>query len=213
MGVKQALRHSWFTNRVHKREFEALYRRSIKDWKPRVHQGALIVDLCSLIQTRKPSQTDTGNSNVEQESQFSSTLEDASQDSLPFGDMTTRGCRAVSPTLSDPDLPEHNRVTDRSRKWEDENLLPVRPNREKWDWELNAPNYLPAQIPSAVRHTIPEFADDTNANEESYAIRCRKRTYDIWNELEDEVYEEVKNMVTGKRQQLVYGSNVFANVE
>lgn len=206
--MKQALRHSWFTNRVHKREFEALYRRSIKDWKPRVHQGTFIVDLCSLIQTRKPGQVDT-DSYVEQESQFSSTLRDTSQDSLSFGDVAGRGCRAVSPTLSDPDLPEHNRARDRKMGWEDENFLSVRPKGAQWDWEHSAPSNLPDQIPSAVRHT----ADDKNTNKESYAISCRKRTYDIWNELEDEVYEEVNNVVTGKRQQLIYGSNVFANVE
>ncbi|PTU19795.1 hypothetical protein P175DRAFT_0439669, partial [Aspergillus ochraceoroseus IBT 24754] len=34
MDVNQALEHSWFTNPCHKEEFEALYRRSIRDWKP-----------------------------------------------------------------------------------------------------------------------------------------------------------------------------------
>ncbi|KAK5008395.1 hypothetical protein LTR28_004039 [Elasticomyces elasticus] len=35
MDVKQALEHPWFTNKYHAVEFEALYHRAIKNWKPR----------------------------------------------------------------------------------------------------------------------------------------------------------------------------------
>ncbi|RDW74325.1 uncharacterized protein DSM5745_06987 [Aspergillus mulundensis] len=48
MDVKQALQHVWFTNPSHKADFEALYERSIRDWKPRAAMGeSLIVDLDS----------------------------------------------------------------------------------------------------------------------------------------------------------------------
>lgn len=151
MGVKTALRHSWFTNRVHKREFEALYKRSIRDWKPRVHQGPLIVDLCNLIETRKPNPNpvlavDPCDSHVGQKSQISrqsSTLsEDLSQDSLLFEDVTARG-RQVSPTLSDPELPVHNRARDASVCYEDDSPLQSLPEREPGgiDPDLPTPNH------------------------------------------------------------------------
>ncbi|KAK4977363.1 hypothetical protein LTR28_007211 [Elasticomyces elasticus] len=35
MDVKQALEHPWFTNKHHAAEFEALYHRAIRNWKPR----------------------------------------------------------------------------------------------------------------------------------------------------------------------------------
>ncbi|KAK5148873.1 hypothetical protein LTR04_000399 [Oleoguttula sp. CCFEE 6159] len=35
MTVQLALQHSWFTNKHHTAEFEAVYERAIKDWKPR----------------------------------------------------------------------------------------------------------------------------------------------------------------------------------
>lgn len=195
MGVKSALRHSWFTNRAHKREFEALYKRSIKDWKPRVHQGPLIVDLCNLIETRKPNQNpvlgvDTCDSHVGQKSQISrqsSTFsEDLSQDSLLFGGGAAYG-RQVSPTLSDPELPAHNRVRGTSICQEDESPLQSLAYRESRGME-----------PVLNGCSVP----------------MRKRTRDIWNMLDDEeVYEEVSNVVTGKRQQMIYGSNVLVDVQ
>ena len=49
---------------------------------------------------------------------------------------------------------------------------------------------------------------------ESYSVPTKKRTRDIWNMLhDDEVYEEVSNAVTGKRQQMLYGSNVLVDVQ
>ncbi|KAL3485564.1 kinase-like domain-containing protein [Aspergillus germanicus] len=35
MDVKEALQHAWFTNPSHSADFEALYKRSIRDWAPR----------------------------------------------------------------------------------------------------------------------------------------------------------------------------------
>lgn len=39
-------------------------------------------------------------------------------------------------------------------------------------------------------------------------VPIKRHTHNIWDILEGEVYEEVDNAVTGKRQQLIYGSNV-----
>lgn len=44
LTVEQALEHSWFTNKHHTAEFEALYDRSIKDWQPR-HVPAEVVEI------------------------------------------------------------------------------------------------------------------------------------------------------------------------
>ncbi|KAF9894060.1 hypothetical protein FE257_009033 [Aspergillus nanangensis] len=49
MDVKQALSHSWFTNSAHRDEFDALYRRSVQDWKPRFRNKPLMVELRDLI--------------------------------------------------------------------------------------------------------------------------------------------------------------------
>ena len=215
MGVKSALHHSWFTNRVHKREFEALYKRSIKGWKPRVHQGPLIVDLCNLIETRKPNPNpvlavDSCDSHAGQKSQISrqsSTLsDDHSQDSLLFEDVTARG-RQVSPTLSDPELPAHNRARDTSICQEDE--VPLQPERETRDTESHVPNIQEQSMcePILSGRSFP-------LKKESYSVPTKKRTRDIWNMLDDEeVYEEVSNAITGKRQQMIYGSNVLVDVE
>lgn len=222
MGVKTALRHSWFTNRVHKREFEALYKRSIRDWKPRVHQGPLIVDLCNLIETRKPHPNpvfavDSCDSHVGRKSQVSrqsSTFsEDLSQDSLLFEDVTARG-RQVSPTLSDPELPVHNRARDASVCYEDDSPLQSLPEREPGGIDPDLPN-----VPAS--HIQDEYMREPILNgcsfpleKESYSIPMKKRTRDIWNMLDDEeVYEEVSNAVTGKRHQMIYGSNVLVDVE
>ena len=227
MGVKSALRHSWFTNRAHKREFEALYKRSIKDWKPRAHQGPLIVDLCNLIETRNPNPNpvlavDSCDSHAGQKSQIShqsSTFsEDLSQDPLLFGDVTVHG-RQVSPTLSDPELPAHNRPRNTSICQEDETPLQSLPEREPRGMESDVLNIPGRHEPG--RNIQDEYAREPILNgysfpleKDSYSAPTKKRTRDIWNMLDDdEVYEEVSNAVTGKRQQMIYGSNVLVDVQ
>lgn len=127
MNVKQALRHSWFTNPAHKREFEALYKRSIRNWKPRVHKEPVIVDLCSFF----GSSTDTDPSEQSQFMKHDSSLkssggryiEDVSH-SLDE-DLNTSPSRSssllsnwgphrrrevLSPTLSDLALPGYSKT-------------------------------------------------------------------------------------------------------
>ncbi|KAL1608366.1 hypothetical protein SLS60_003307 [Paraconiothyrium brasiliense] len=59
MSVKEALKHSWFTNPYLAEEFEALYARSIRDWQPRRTVPRLVeliampmLDEEPLLQTR-----------------------------------------------------------------------------------------------------------------------------------------------------------------
>jgi protein-serine/threonine kinase len=122
MDVKQALNHNWFTNPAHREAFEALYRRSIRDWKPRVREGPLVIDLCSLMVPPKyinePIETSCSarctTANLEepyngdhlsyQNGTFSASLES-------LNDRFRQGRPAsLSPTLSDPDLPPHRRL-------------------------------------------------------------------------------------------------------
>lgn len=42
MTVKEALGHPWFTNESHKNEFEAVYLRAIRHWKPRLRKADII---------------------------------------------------------------------------------------------------------------------------------------------------------------------------
>lgn len=207
MTVKHALRHSWFTNRAHKREFEALYRRSIRDWKPRAHQGPLMVDLCSLIEIRKIRELHQANAVdacMERRGQLSHPLtsfsENSSQDTLSSGSTTDRE-RPVSPTLSDPDLPTHNRARDESFELGDSYYY----QKQKPDMEFSAPSVIPTVSTTGNnRREFPlPFTGDT------YAMPIKKRVRDPWEVPEDEVYEEVSNAMTGKRQQVAYGSSVF----
>ena len=42
MTAKDALSHDWFTNDAHRKEFEELYKRSVKHWKPRITRQPVI---------------------------------------------------------------------------------------------------------------------------------------------------------------------------
>jgi serine/threonine protein kinase len=50
MDVNQALLHHWFTNPAHKLDFDKVYLPAIKNWEPRPHQEAMIIDLDSYDQ-------------------------------------------------------------------------------------------------------------------------------------------------------------------
>lgn len=166
MDVKQALQHPWFTNGAHKREFEALYSRSVRDWRPRVHQGqgSLIVELSSFIATHKPSHGPVNSP-------------DGSSSQVSEGSECLGVCeRAASPTLSDPELPTHSRATGK------------RIDRRSFLCDI-----------AKRRFDMDEVLADRETP--------RKRTPDIWDIIEDEVYEEVGNAVTGKYHHLLYGSN------
>lgn len=179
MNVKQALKHPWFTNRAHKREFEALYRRSVRDWKPRVHQGSLIVELSSLIANHKSNHGSPASSPEEKARRLSSQLFEDSE-CLPVGE------REASPTLSDPELPTHSKAT--GKCIDQRSLL----------YEI-----MKRPINMSEENAFQFLGGDR-------VMPIRKQTPDVWDIIEDEVYEEVGNAVTGKHQQLIYGSNVPA---
>lgn len=59
LDVKQALRHSWFTNVEHARRFEELYRNVVREWRRPVHPdrtGSGIVDLASFAKSVSTAQ-------------------------------------------------------------------------------------------------------------------------------------------------------------
>lgn len=42
MTAEEAFAHSWFTNQIHKDDFEELYQRTIKHWRPRIPKSPII---------------------------------------------------------------------------------------------------------------------------------------------------------------------------
>lgn len=124
MDIKQALRHDWFTNPAHRQDFEALYKRSIRDWQPRVHKGPLIVDFCSFTGSKSevPSQVSEHVPSIEPPSELypeasgdlgqKPKLSNTKLDALLLRSSQWRPhtCREISPTLSDPVLPPHKGV-------------------------------------------------------------------------------------------------------
>ncbi|KAF7591258.1 Meiosis-specific serine/threonine-protein kinase mek1 [Aspergillus hancockii] len=119
MDVKQALRHDWFTNPAQKKDFEALYRRSIRDWKPRTHKGPLVIDLCSLIDQSKHSSepmqsscSDRYSRDTFEELHDREKLSNTSSASSVSPDYRSRCGKpaSLSSTLSDPVLPPHRRI-------------------------------------------------------------------------------------------------------
>ncbi|KAL2010194.1 hypothetical protein VTN00DRAFT_6001 [Thermoascus crustaceus] len=131
MDVKQALQHDWFTNPVHKSEFEELYKRAIKDWKPRPFRGPIFLEYDPVAKKWKRRNKDK---EVRQPKQpvpidppykpyphrlsqilYPKPPRSASgtvPPSINFSSRSVAVCtpsgkdRAASPTLSDPDLPK-----------------------------------------------------------------------------------------------------------
>ncbi|KAH8433217.1 FHA domain-containing serine/threonine-protein kinase [Aspergillus melleus] len=109
MDAKQALDHDWFSNRAHKAEFEELYKRSTKRWKPRVHTRPLTIQLRDLM-------SDPNRYNEAQGSQSQQLDDTVGARGL------NRSHSLVSATLSDPVLPPHHRsegaISSQSSIWE-----------------------------------------------------------------------------------------------
>ena len=252
MNVKQALRHSWFTNPAHKREFEALYSRSIRDWKPRVRTGSLIVDISSFagpcedtdasdecqISKQVPLRETSGG-------RCASTSDTSSRLSREW--ISHRNCRreAFSSTLSDLALPAYARAQNKITSTEKAPTQPPQ-HTENSISSTNSTELLshvqfipsPDSLMDDLQYTDPlseEMGDmpahhqthqpkvnrlDINqpgphsenrleglnsshrSNHHYYHPKIRRN---IWDDYEDEVYEEVDNMVTGKSQRFRYG--------
>lgn len=131
MDVKQAIKHDWFTNPVHKSEFEQLYKRAIKDWKPRPFRGPIFLEYDPVSRKWKRRNKDK---EVRQPKQplpidppykpyphrlsqilYPKPPRSASGTAPPNTNLSSPSVavctpsgkdRAASPTLSDPDLPK-----------------------------------------------------------------------------------------------------------
>ncbi|KAB8262418.1 kinase-like domain-containing protein [Aspergillus pseudonomiae] len=119
IDVKQALNHNWFTNPAHRVEFEALYRRAIRSWRPRSHKGSLIIKLGTLMkipeQCSEPMQTlcsdgysrvDSGQSYAAREIPHQTRDSPTSSVSQEY-ELGGGKSASMSTTLSDPELPPH----------------------------------------------------------------------------------------------------------
>ena len=112
MNVKQALNHYWFTNPIYKKQLESLYERSVRDWKPRMHRGHLIVDLDDLETSGNapiPTSENLQESQHQLQSQSQSQLQPSNHDNDNDNDnnnINNRIQTRYSTTLSDPILPE-----------------------------------------------------------------------------------------------------------
>ncbi|KAL6233853.1 hypothetical protein BDW75DRAFT_251801 [Aspergillus navahoensis] len=164
MDVKQALQHMWFTNPSHKTDFEALYKRSIRDWKPRTADKSLIVKLDTYVNHQIQTQTMSEIKNP-----------------TASGNKYEHFFMAESFSQVMP-VPQSTGETD------DESLE-----------SLSDMVLLPYHDNSRKACALDEAAV-------SVTKTGTKRSRFSIDEDEDEVYEEVMNPVTGKRQHLVYGS-------
>ncbi|KAE8381384.1 kinase-like domain-containing protein [Aspergillus bertholletiae] len=119
INVKQALNHGWFTNPAHRVEFEALYRRAIRGWQPRMHEGSLITNLSSLMklpeQCGEPteslcsdeySRADSGQSHAAEKIPYQTTGAPTPSVSKEY-ELRRGHSTSMSTTLSDPELPPH----------------------------------------------------------------------------------------------------------
>ncbi|KAF7118698.1 hypothetical protein CNMCM5793_008237 [Aspergillus hiratsukae] len=229
MDVKQALGHCWFTNPAHKEAFEALYKRSIRDWKPRVPKEPLMVDLCDLIQARKTN-GDVGqiqHSQRDLRSEFSeSALPRASvaQGTTLKESPSPERRRDLSPTLSDPDLPPHGQLDNNPRRLHDlendSNETDSEARKlDSSEQSLEMPEQSGLLRDESEQFNLYEWAIPSMISDLSKANTAllegindcptgKKRARDTREELENEVYEEVRNSITGKRQHVVYGTNI-----
>ncbi|KAL1967676.1 hypothetical protein VTN77DRAFT_2933 [Rasamsonia byssochlamydoides] len=134
MDAKAALEHAWFTNPTHRAGFDAVYKRAVRDWRPRALQEPVVLKIertsavrqaCRVlpeVQSGKSDQTTLRPATSE--SLLSPHLQRRPSPSpiLSIGESeTSEGSsidestrlRLASPTLSDPDFPreeEDNRV-------------------------------------------------------------------------------------------------------
>lgn len=161
MDVKQTLQHMWFTNPSHKADFEALYKRCIRDWKPRTADKPLIVKLDTYVNGQAKNQTIP---RIKKEHSF---VAESSSQAIP-----------VPPPTGET---------------EDESLE-----------SLSDVVHSPYHDKSQQTRSSAEVAVSVTQPEDNY-INGIKRSHSSIDEVEDRVYEEVMNPITGKRQHLVYG--------
>ncbi|KAL1860156.1 hypothetical protein Plec18167_004270 [Paecilomyces lecythidis] len=101
MDVKQALRHCWFTNPAHKEEFDLLYKRAVKGWKPRISNKPILLEYQSL----------TGRAEVCNQGDCATQAEEliTTSSSSSISEQGVQNHDVPSPTLSDTNLPHFSR--------------------------------------------------------------------------------------------------------
>jgi hypothetical protein len=155
MDAKTALGHTWFTNPKHKSQLDAVYRRAIRDWKPRAVREPVVVNI-DLGRKQTAEQLDqvqwqairsdqsiyfrsTGRSvpckrsfnpiNLQQSATPFPVKLSCTTTSKPSATEEPTCQRIASPTLSDPDFP----VEEEKRF----NIPPKQNKREKRATQLN----------------------------------------------------------------------------
>lgn len=223
MDVKQALQHEWFTNPAHKSDFDALYERSIRDWKPCRATKPRIVGLASYIKTC-PSQSSQNSSALDAESndpsQASYIKSEPRSQCVGFAFLSTAetddqqsSCltHISSEALSDVDLLPHKKikVTDNHLRVASKNTdtYSVTSSASRRDPLRNITNSLTAPK-SSDSQGIQAFLFDARHGARYHSInRMRdKCSHKDAGEPDAEVFEEIRNHMTGKRQQLPYGA-------
>lgn len=230
MDVKQALEHDWFTNSAHRQEFEALYKRSIRDWKPHVHEGAVIEDFCSFTGSSEAMGESQGSehvSSVELSGEMylegpldrHSGLSNMSHASMVSGGWVSH-TREGSLTLSDPALPPHRVKTRQESMTGGCSVLPQAKDTMDCDvdttgllsrtqfWspgeeseQVNQNEDLAQRYPDTVQHG----SQSTKALPDLKVQSRAKTRKSIWDDF-GEVYEEVDNSITGRSERFPYGS-------
>ncbi|KAL4900162.1 hypothetical protein BDW74DRAFT_182923 [Aspergillus multicolor] len=200
MDVKQALQHSWFTNPSHKADFEAVYKRSIRDWKPRTATDRpLIVNLESYVnQNRNPAISPSKSEQIMAQIENEPIIKRE-----PADDSTTSGVKS-----------EHSFVAESSSP---ANVVSPSTNETDYDSSLDsisdmvllpyhsttrtAPSSQPS-LGALKARTLAEAAIQRMSNDKTGSKRPRPSL----DSLKDEAYEETSIPVAGKRQHL-YGSS------
>ncbi|KAL4806128.1 kinase-like domain-containing protein [Aspergillus unguis] len=237
MDVKEALQHPWFTNPSHKADFEALYNRSIRDWKPRKSKEPLIVglDFYTLPQDSQSSQessvskarsktsfgTETfsqispsaGEKGSEDEGSLfrlpSATLDELvlvqHKKAAGYFSKSVHNCGSFGPFLISSSLHQNEiqgkaRVPSDIERVEDSYTTSQALSRPRSSDSLRMQAVVEAALSSA--HSPNQ---DKTGHKRS---RSDADEIDVKDEDEDEVYEEVRNPITGKRQQVIYGARV-----
>ncbi|KAL2863446.1 FHA domain-containing serine/threonine-protein kinase [Aspergillus lucknowensis] len=234
MDVKQALGHPWFTNPSHKTDFEALYKRSIRDWTPRPASSPRIValDLYDGPYGSQPSQ-DSPDVVIGSENEPPIKTETPSQlslSSIPVANDTDEEeiPRLPSSSLSDPLLPLHGAVgtgtgtSQPSQGSEDSTCPPSStiypretacgikssqsPATTEYKTQHAYPCYQPVTTPPSTSDPELMELDGVCLLGPGNDVIPSKRPHNSDGEIDGEVYEVVRNPVTGKRQQVAYGA-------
>lgn len=225
MDVKQALQHGWFTNPAHKLEFDKLYQRSIHDWKPRRATEPLIVGLSSYVKARSSqSSQNLSPSNVESNgvSQDSYIKSEPHSQWVGFSILSTAetdgqqssGLTHIpSTTLSDVDLPPHKNITATDNPLrvlsKNTDAYSVISSASQRDQLRNLTNSTTAPSSSdSQRIQAPLFDAKHGARYHDINRMRDKSSHSDAGESDAEIFEEIRNPMTGKRQQLLYGVRI-----